>query len=420
MYAQRFHLAFVLLLPSVLCLALVPSRAAGQGRSRATLSNVGALRNLGQGSPTQSFRSFSYGLGSLNAGSGGRGGGVLRSSIGQTGFSVHRSGALSVSGSRGHSLGSSSLSGQLRNSGLSVPRSGLGGPTSGLDLRVGSPLRSIPIAPVAIGGSPPPGGAIPMGAFADHGRSTGIGDAPAEQDETALGSVRDLLRELEKAATSKLKNRSKPITSLVPTPASEYKDHMAKGDRAFRANNFHGAYTEFLIANDLGRALRSPIGSEQDPESLICLAHTQFSLSRYSYARAAYYLQLAIRHMPELPLANLRPRGFYGSANKYAEQMVALAEHLEKDPGDGEASLLLAYFRWFENPQDVPAARDALSKALTSAMQRKDSRLVDAIETFWRGMAETGKVSGKLPDASQPAAPETLGGPVPASPAGSR
>jgi len=414
MYAQRFHRAFVPLLLLVFSFAMLPSRATAQGRGRVSLRSVGSLSQLGESGATRSFRSYSYGLGSLQGGAGGRNGGALRSSIGQTGFSVHHSSALSVPGSRGRSLGSSSLSRALGNNGLSIPRSGLGGTRSGLDLRVGTPMVTIPVAPVAPvapSGLPVSGGtSTPVGAFADQGQSSGIGNVLAKQDETALGAARAYLQALEKAATSKLKDHSKPITSLVPTPDSEYKDHMAKGDRAFRGNNFHVAYTEFRIASDLGG---------RDPESLVCLAHTQFALSRYSYAKAAYFLQLAIRYMPELPLANLRPRGFYGTAAKYAEHLVALSEHLEEDPGDGEAALLLAYFRWFENPQNVPATRDALSKALTSALKRNDAHLLEAIETFWDGMVVTGKVSGKLPGASEPPATKTLPGSGSAAPTGS-
>jgi len=266
-------------------------------------------------------------------------------------------------------------------------------------------MFELPIAPIA------PTGAVagsPVTALArtNDGANSSIGDVLAKQDETALGAARAYLQALEAAATSKLRDSTEPITSLVPTPPSEYREHMAKGDRAFRANNLHEAYSEFRIANDLGGG---------DPESLICLTHTQFALSRYSYARASYFLQRAIKYMPELPLTPLRPRDFYDSAAKYAEHMVSLEEHLEKDPADGEALLLLAYFRWFQKTQDAKATHKALSGALAGALKRKKTHLLEAVETFWDGMVATGKVSGKLLPAEEPGASAGPGGGVSAA-----
>jgi hypothetical protein len=178
---------------------------------------------------------------------------------------------------------------------------------------------------------------------------------------------------------------------------------MAKGDRAFRTNNLQEAYANFEIASDLGG---------RDPESFICLTHTQFALSKHSYSKASYFLQQALKYMPELALANLRPRGFYGNLNKYAEHLVALQEHVEKYPRDGEALLVLAYFRWFGETQDVPATQKAMSRALASALASQDTRLIEAVETFWDGMVAAGKVTGKLApaaeadNATQPAGPD--------------
>jgi len=345
------------------------------------------MRSVGGGG-ISAFQSYSYGLGSLQAPRG-AGGDALRTSILGRGLSVQRTGALDIPGSRGILAGSGNLLSQPPTvRGLSVPRTGLGSTGAGLDLRINRPAVAPLVAPLARPATALQGGTASAGAMVDFGNQrTSIGDVLATQDETAFGAARAYLQALEEAATSQLKDHSKPITSLVPTPPSEYRNHMAKGDRAFRANNFHVAYTEFQIAGDMGG---------QDPESLICLTHTQFALSRYSYAKACYFLQLAIRHMPELPLARLRPRGFYSSASKYAEHLVALEEHLEKDPADGEAQLLLAYFRWFGEAQDAQATGTALSKALASALRRKDTHLLEAAETFWDGMVASGKVSGKL------------------------
>jgi hypothetical protein len=153
------------------------------------------------------------------------------------------------------------------------------------------------------------------------------------------------------------------------------------------------------MANDVGG---------NDPESLICLTHTRFALSRYSYAKAAYFLEQALKFMPELPLANLRPVGFYGTVGKYAEHLFVLQEHVAKAPSDGEALLLLAYFRWFGEAQDVKATHKALSRALACALKKKDAFLVEAIRAFWDGMIAAEKVSGPLEPASDTDAAKPL------------
>ncbi|MGB2822009.1 MAG: hypothetical protein WBF17_13580 [Phycisphaerae bacterium] len=401
----HFRIAVVPVCVAALAIGLSRPQATGQSRNRLNLGTPGTLTVLGRGTVVGTFRSNSFGLGSLQSGPTAPGMSALQSSIYRAGHtSISRRNVLSLPGSMGISPMDQNL---LRrpNSGLSIPRSGLGIPRGGVSGQVGAPVLDVPVAPPVGAGRTVtnPGTALaPTG----DGRNTSIGDVLAEQDETALGAARAYLQALEEAATSKLRDSSKPITSLVPTPASEYRDHMAKGDRAFRDNNLHLAYSEFRIANDLGGG---------DAESLVCLTHTQFALSRYSYATASYFLQRAVKHMPELPLANLRPRGFYDTAAKYAEHLVALEDHLEKDPADGEALLLLAYFRWFEEKQDVKATHDALAGALASALKRKNTHLLEAVETFWDGIVASGKASGKLIPPEEPATEAQPGGGVPAA-----
>jgi hypothetical protein len=400
----HFRIAVVPVCVAALAIALSPPQVTGQSRNRLIISRPGSIQTPGDRTSVATFNRYTHGLGALQSRQGAPGTSALRSSIGQTGLTaIGRRDVLSVPGSLGISPTDQDL---LRrpNSGLSIPRSRLGIPSGAVRGQVGAPVFDVPVAPPVGAGKTvvSPGTALaPAG-----GGDTSIGDVLAKQDETALGAARAYLQALEEAATSKLRDSSEPITSLVPTPASEYRDHMAKGDRAFRDNNLHLAYSEFRIANDLGGG---------DAESLICLTHTQFALSRYSYATASYFLQRAIKYMPELPLANLRPRGFYDTAAKYAEHLVALEDHLEKDPADGEALLLLAYFRWFEEKQDVKATHDALAGALASALKRKNTHLLEAVETFWDGIVASGKASGKLIPPEEPATEAQPGGGVPAA-----
>ena len=358
----------------------------GQSRNQVNMSTPGSLSNVGSSGSSNSFRAFSYGLGSLGS-PGGPGTHALRSSIYDSGMNIRRSGALAPpSGLSGYTSGVGLMTGPPASSGLGAPRTTMGSVGGALDMRVGRPLTDIRIAPP----SRPPGLKITDGASPLTGATAPPSFAPieGEPDETTLGSAKAYLLALEESTTSRLKDRTEPITTLVPTAPSMYQEHMLKADRAFRRYDFHKALTEYLIANDVGR---------NDPESLLCLAHTHFALARYSYAKPAYFLRRAVKRMPELPLANLRPRGFYDSPSKYAEHMYALEqEHLKRRPYDGDALLVLAYFRWFEQTRDVEAIRDALSKSLADALKSRNTDLAEAVETFWDGMVATGSVSGKL------------------------
>ncbi len=229
---------------------------------------------------------------------------------------------------------------------------------------------------------------------------TGIGQAlmANSASPTAFGLARAFVQELERASTSLLRKKGEPITSLVPAEQGVYRTYMQRGDRAFRQSNYRDAYASFQIANDLG---------DHDAESYVCLLHAQFALSSVSYAQACYYLEQALRHMPELPLANLRPRGFYDSPAKYAQQLIGLQEYTEKHPDDYGATLLLAYFRWFEQERDVAGTRNLLGRALAAGQEKRDPMVIEAIETFWRGIVATGAASGEL--VPQPLkAPETM------------
>jgi hypothetical protein len=360
---------------------------------------------IAEGSSVSNFNLYSQGLGALGQRSG-RAGGALSSNM-QRNFSMGRSMTFAQPDMGVHRRSAAGM-------GISRP-SGSGGMEGHYFRRVG-PGTASSIAPPPMPESIFP--AIPEGLDALTALAgtvdtlNDLGGAGAvkvllDQEETAMGAARAYLRALEQSTASRLRDRTKPITTLVPGPASQYRDYMARGDRAFRANNFLSAYTDFQIANDMG---------SRDPESMICLAHTQFALSRCSYVKASYYLQEALKAMPELPLANLRPRGFYGSAATYAEHLVSLQEYIERNGTDGEALLLLAYFRWYGQARDVAAAQNALSRSLRGALAANNTHLVEAVETFWDGMVAAGAVEGKLkPYSANSAAVGTARGDEPVS-----
>jgi len=378
--------------------------AHGQGRGRVTLSRM-RLSNIGQGTSLNAFQEYSYGLSGATSPSsgplGGGGGGVLRSNIAGRGLRIKRSNkALGMQATgfmpapqrpttsirRSVPNNSRILRGGAYNLNRSVTKLPIA-PSIHDTLRAAGATARLPATGIRADESNP--------SFIGEQRGPGIGAMLAGQDRTAFGATRAYLRALEEAFVSQLRDANQPMTNLIPSRPSVYQEHMAKGDQAFRSGNYHGAYIEFRIANDLGN---------QDPESFICLAHAQFAVSRFSYAKASYFLQRALEKLPELPLANLRPEGFYGSADKYADHLVALQEHLERDPTDGEALLVLAYFRWFGKARAekatqaaaVEATKKALGAAIASATRSGRPELSEAIETFWRGMVQSGEVSGEL------------------------
>jgi hypothetical protein len=384
------------------------AEAPAQSRRELSLTPAPMVGQLGKNSALSSFTYHSFGLGGLDSTYSGPGTHVLRSSIYEAGAYSLRRGNLGYTPSAGDVLWSGSPGS------LSVPRSGLGVGRYDVGGGAASPLTEIPVAPPAVGtavprgASPLAGGGGTAGLGGAEASGPGIGSALAKQDETAFGAARAYLWALEQAATSLLSEQRKPITSLVPKPASVYRDNMLKGDSAFRANNYRYAYSYFQIAADIGG---------NDPESLICLTHAQFALSHYSYAKAAYFLELALKSMPELPLASLRPMGFYGDRDKYAQHVFALEEQTRSDPYDGEAQLLLAYFRWFSEVRDVPAASKALSQAMAAALRKRDTYLLEAVRTFWDGMVAAGKATGTLepaPEADKAASAREATGGAPA------
>jgi hypothetical protein len=240
----------------------------------------------------------------------------------------------------------------------------------------------------------PDGGAAGMsGTALSGGGSTlvndvgGAGISSSLNNPSAFSLARVFVQDLERASKSLLKQRTEAITTLVPEQESVYRTYMLRGDKAFRQSNYREAYANFQIASDLGN---------RDPESLICLLHAEFALSTVNYAKPCYYLEQSLRYMPELPLTNLRPRGFYESQAKYAQQLQDLQDHVAKNADDHEATLILVYFRWFEQQRNVDEIKNLLSAALAAAEQKKDPLIIEAIETFWRGMVASGAASGQL------------------------
>lgn len=247
-------------------------------------------------------------------------------------------------------------------------------------------------------------------------------------------------------------SKKRAVTTLVPESPGMYRDLMARGEKSMLAGstdimNVHKAIDTFTEAQLL---------THRNPDVLLSLAHAQFLVSRYSYVSASEYLQEAVSVLPELPLVELEPKSFFGGTEVYDNRMKRLEEHLQARPDDPDALFLRAYFKWFErDPESDQAAADSLRRAWLLARQPKvmgnlksevwatsaparsaatrpasgpgaspeegppaadydapGRRLSVSIETFWKAMVKTGRVTGTLSSTTAPAATSRRGVPT--------
>jgi len=354
--------------------ALPVASAWGQGRSGVAIRTPGAnLGRMGYNPATQSFHNSAYGLGSLGSRPG-AGTNVLRSSISSSPFTLRRyTGAM----------GASPLRSSITRGGTRTP--GAGGLTA--------PQRM-----AGIGTTPlrkPGAGATPDSSLGMAGAGTGGifgGNAARKAILTAdpeLGRARKYLHAISGADLTAEGGGPKVISSLIPSDASVYSSLLREGEKQFRMGEFSDAFSRFERASYI---------APRAPETLLSLMHARFATSRVSYMAASHYLQLALKHLPELPLVPMRPKLFYGQSSdgaaRYVEHIDALEKHLVKAPDDHDALLLLAYYRWFGNRPDD--ARTALAGALKVALEDDDTRLTEAVDTFWAAIVSSGKMSGPL------------------------
>ena len=329
-------------------LIVAASSALAQSRKGVDATQVGGFRTVGRSGISERFVPYSYGIGGLRSSGAGANRSLLQSSIGRpSGFGIRRGGGV-------------------------APGAASAAPTSNMPLSSGARLYN-PTENVL-------SSSVGRGQFGGPLSSMGSG---------ALGAASAYLAELNAVSEDRLKKTDQPITSLVPSEPGLYHQYMKDGEAAFKEGDFHHAYDLFEMANYIGN---------KDPESLLSLTHAAFARSLYSYSSAALYLRLALKYLPELPLASLQPKAFYGetpeAASRYDERIFRLKKHLMESPRDPDGLLLLAYFRWFEG--NVKAAQQALSSALDAAQTAKNPETVEIIGIFWDGMVATGKVSGVL------------------------
>lgn len=210
----------------------------------------------------------------------------------------------------------------------------------------------------------------------------------------AIGAAQTYLQTITRHSEVALAERSTPVTSLAPAQPGLLRDHMLKGEQAFRRGDYAQAIRSFRLANDL---------SLNSPETVLSMFHAHFAMDDDSYSAEAYLLIRVLRAMPELPLVPLQPSAFYDRPRDYGEQVARLEEYCRRFPDDGEAQLVLAYFKWFDD--DVDAAVTALTLANEAAEVAEAPRLLEAIDIFWNGMVASGLEGRGIGPADQQDAP---------------
>jgi len=174
-----------------------------------------------------------------------------------------------------------------------------------------------------------------------------------------------------------------PLPSLAGVDQGLIGDYLKRGEQAMRLGRYSDAFSLFQQANDLNK---------NGVESLLSLVHARFAMVGTSSYQASFYLQKAIRYLPELPLTKLEPKKFFPSADVYyTEHISRLTKYLAGNPADPDGFFLLAYFTWFDS--DYAGAQDALALAKRAA---ENDELIEAIDIFWDGMLASGLVEGDL------------------------
>jgi hypothetical protein len=349
------------------CFLCVVASAQVRGKGGVSLSTPSGLRTVGQGG-SYSFRQGSAGGGGLQGSSKYRSNGVLRSSMSAA--------SAGGSGLRA-SISSRSAGNKALRSGIGLTKGGLIGTAGASGGAVGAPVSPASLTSLRKGAALKYQGAAGL----SLAPSTGGGMASTILGRsTSLAAARGFIAAIGHSGS--LDGPDESVTTLVPDRPGLYRDKMHKGEEQLKANSFMSAYDNFKLASDMvGRF----------PEPYLNMAHAKFGMN--GYGMTAYYIRRAFVCMPSLPQVPLRPKGFYSNVAIFADMVMRLETYLDSNPDDGDALLILAYFRWFTDNPDVPALRSLLERALGAA---KSEGRVEAIQIFWRAIVDSKKASGEL------------------------
>jgi hypothetical protein len=202
--------------------------------------------------------------------------------------------------------------------------------------------------------------------------------AAASVGQQSLASGANLFVSSIQFDKSSLQEGQDDIVSLVPAGQGVYSEYFAKGEQLLKNGDAQEALNQFGQANIIG---------PREPETWLSMMHAALAKADFSYNAASYYLQMAIKYFPELPLSPLKPSAFF-APDQYRQSLGTLTRHLRDQPDDVNALLILAYFSWFEGDGDKAAA--SLQKIIRSGRQANRD-VAEAAQVFLDGMVASGR-----------------------------
>ena len=344
-------------------LAVLALAGAAMGQSRATISgpsSPGNVRSPGGASNISSFNTYSYGAGSVGSHRSGTGGNVLRSTIQS---SVRTNLTTSVTRQTHFPLRSNLASSAGGPHRPVVARSG-GSMTAGAPGEMANRTVQRYTLPQY----------VPLPRLRSAGRRVLPGAVPTADARTYLDVLASRTDEPDQAHT--------PIESLAPRETGLLRDYMLEGEQSFRQGEYLSASRTFELAHRL---------EPSSPDAVLSMFHARFATSMVSYSSAAYLLGRALQMTPELPMAPIQPRVFYGRIGDYSDHLDKLDTYCQRRPRDPAGWFVLAYFRWFED--DAEGARLALDSAAETVGNNEHLR--EAIDIFADGMTASGRLPGE-------------------------
>ena len=120
------------------------------------------------------------------------------------------------------------------------------------------------------------------------------------------------------------------------------------------------------------RFRQAAVLTPNQPTPQFLLAETLFALGKYHDAVDAIHAGMLLQ--PDWPNARFQPLDLYGPhPADYADHLKALADALDRRPGDPDLLFLSAYMLWFDGRKDDarPLFQKALPGAADPAMVRR-------------------------------------------------
>jgi len=318
---EATRLAIVVVSAAALFAGSAAAYAQSRVRGAINVASPGRIARLGQNSPTQVFNTYSYGLGAVGQASA-PAENVLRTSI-------------------------------SRRASFTISRTGGG--------------ASLPKAPAVAAKAT--GSAIyqPLNMQVHVSRGHSFAALSSAMSGASALGAESYLQAIGAASTA-LSAGDEPITSLVPSRPGKYGNIIARGEELLRAGRHAEAFDTFKRASYMNR---------RDPAILLSMSHAEFGMA--NFPMATYYLQKAIRFLPELPSVPLRPDGFFADKRLFRYNMTRLRDRIRERPTEAGSYLLMAYLLWFQDEPDIKGVQQTLSLGLSAATEPE---LVDAFEIF--------------------------------------